>query len=235
MKKFAGLFVLLMLVVVAAAAQDAPPQETPPPDSSSQSTPSTSSSSSQTEPEAGEKQEKKKVSTRYAPKYEIAVGFAHRSYGIAGASKIGMNGWFGSFDYDWKSRIGFVGEAQGVYTTQYPPQAGVEHISLYSLMAGPQIYPFAHHKVTPFGHFLYGEGFYRNSIGPYSPFPSNVVTDFSHSWEGGGGLDWHIKPNWSVRAFQFDYGSTHFFKSNGTGSQGSYRISFGIVYYLGSR
>ena len=34
----------------------------------------------------------------------------------------------------------------------------------------------------------------------------------------------------------FDYGSTHFgTNSNGTGGQGSYRVSIGVVYYLGKR
>jgi opacity protein-like surface antigen len=240
MKKFAWVFALLVLMAVPVVAQDAPPsQETPPSQGTSQST----SSSQTTPPEGTEKPEKKKVSTLFSPKYEIAAGFSHRSYYSTGYASIGMNGWFGSFDYDWKSWIGFAGEAQGVYARQTPLQGGPENISLYTIMAGPQIYPFRHHKFTPFGHVLYGEGYYRDAIGPSSPFGSNLYTAFSHAWEVGAGLDIHIKPNWSVRAVQFDYGSTHFVISNGIGGssgsgstgQGSYRVSVGLVYSFGKR
>jgi len=236
MKKFAGLFVLLVLVVAPAMAQDASPQDNPPPQdtSSSQST----SSTSQTAPDQNEKPEKKKVSTLFRPKYEISAGFDHRSFGPAGSPRYGMNGWVGSFDYDWKSWLGFEGEIQGVYATQYPPPGeggGVEKPSLYTIMGGPQIFPFRHHKISPFGHFLYGEGYLQVSVGPYSPFGSNVPSSFSHAWEGGGGIDVKFKPNWAVRGM-FDYGSTRFSgSSGGTASDSSYRISVGMVYYLGRR
>jgi opacity protein-like surface antigen len=228
MKKFAGLFVLLVLVAVPAVAQDAPSQGAPPQDSSSQST-----SSSQTAPEAGQQSEKKPISTRFTPEYEISAGFDHRSFGPTGASRVGMNGWYGSFDYNWKRWLGFEGELQGVYTTQHPLQGGVERPSIYTAMAGPQIFPFGHHKLSPFGHFLYGEGYYRETIGPYSPFGSTVVTAFSQAWEAGGGLDYHIKPRWSIRGM-FDYGSTHF-SSSGTGGQSSYRLAVGMVHYFGEK
>ena len=73
-------------------------------------------------------------------------------------------------------------------------------------------------------------------IGPYGGFGSSTTTYFSHAWEGGGGLDVHIKPHWSVRGM-LDYGSTHFHagSSSGTTGQGSYRVAVGIVYYIGER
>ncbi len=226
MKKFAGLFALLLLVVVPAVAQDAPPQ-----DSSSQS----SSSSSQTTPDENQKPEKK-ASTLFSPKYEISAGYSHRSFYVTGYPKIGMNGWVGSFDYNWKSWLGFEGEAQGVYKTITSEAAATETPSLYTIMGGPQIFPFRHHKLSPFGHFLYGEGYYREGFGPYGGVGTAVNTYFSHAWEGGGGLDVHIKPQWSVRGM-FDYGSTHFTSGSGgsTSGQGSYRFSVGLVYYFGER
>jgi hypothetical protein len=227
MKKFAGLFVLLVLVVVTATAQDAPSQDTPPQDTSSQST----SSSSQTTPD----QKAEKKSSAFSPKYEISAGFAHRSFGETGAQKIGMNGWDGSFVDNWKHLLGFEGEIQGVYKTISSTAAATATPSLYTAMAGPRIYPFRHHKLSPFGHFLYGEGYYRQAFGPYGGFGSRVTNFFSHAWEGGGGLDVHIKPQWSVRG-GFDYGSTRFGSSSGgVSSQGSYRISVGLVHYIGER
>jgi len=231
MKKFAGLFVLLLLVAGSAVAQDAPSQDSP-----SQST--SSSSSSQTTPDENQKPEKK-TSSLFSPKYEISVGYDHRSFYVTGYPKIGMNGWVGSFDYNWKQWLGFEAEAQGLYKTITSQAAATETPSLYTAMAGPQIFPFRHHKVTPFGHFLYGEGYYRDAFGPYGGVGSAVNTYFSHAWEGGGGLDVHIKPHWSVRGM-FDYGSTHFTASGSSSSgssagQGGYRFSIGMVYYFGER
>ncbi|MFY9691504.1 MAG: hypothetical protein WA369_09350 [Candidatus Acidiferrales bacterium] len=231
MRKLAGLFVLLVLCGVVARAQDAPPADAPSQDSSSQST--SSSSSDTTTPDETKKPVKK--STAFSPKYEISAGFDHRSFGTAGAPKTGMNGWDGSFDYNWKRWLGFEGEIQGVYATTSSTQAATEMQSLYTALAGPVFFPFGHHKLSPFGHFLYGEGYYRQSFGPYGGIGSDLKTFYSQAWQGGGGLDVHIKPQLSVRGM-FDYGSTHFgANSNGTGGQGSYRISVGIVYYIGSR
>ncbi|HEX4075785.1 MAG TPA: hypothetical protein VHX49_10330 [Candidatus Acidoferrales bacterium] len=238
MRKLAGLFVLLVLCGVGVRAQDAPPPaETPSQDSTSQST---SSASTETTPDETKKPVKK--STLFSPKYDLSAGYSHRSFGSTGAPRIGMNGWYASLDYNWKRWLGFAGEIQGVYSTQYPLQAGVEKPSVYTALVGPQIYPFKHHKLTPFAHFLYGGAYFREPIGPYPPFSSRVLTAGAQAWELGGGLDLHIKPNWSVRAVQFDYGSTHFSVnnaagggSNGSTSQSSYRISVGIVYYIGKR
>jgi opacity protein-like surface antigen len=232
MKKFAGLFVLLMMAVAPAMAQDASPQDNPPPQdtSSSQST----SSTSQTAPDQNEKPEKKKVSTLFRPKYEISAGFDHRSYGPAGSSRIGMHGWDGSFDYDWKSWLGFEGEIQGVYATISAPGAATATPSIYTILGGPQIFPFRHHKISPFGHFLYGEGYLRQAFGPYNSFGSSVNDFYSHAWEGGGGIDVKFKENWAVRGM-FDYGSTRFGGGSGTSSDSSYRISIGLVYYLGRK
>jgi opacity protein-like surface antigen len=229
MRKLAGLFILLVLCSVGVRAQDAPPPETPSQDSAAQST----SSSSETTPDETKKPVKK--SSAFSPKYEISAGFDHRSFGAAGAYKTGMNGWDGSFEYNWKRWLGFEGELQGVYATTYNPRAATEMQSIYTVLGGPVLFPFGHHKLSPFGHFLYGEGYYRQSFGPYGGIGSNLNTFFSHAWEGGGGLDYHIKSNWSVRGM-FDYGSTHFgTNSNGSGGQGSYRVSVGVVYYIGKR
>ncbi|HTW24751.1 MAG TPA: hypothetical protein VMD78_14195 [Candidatus Baltobacteraceae bacterium] len=233
MKRLAGLLVLLMLVVVPARAQDTQSQDNPPSQENTppQSTSSSSSSSaSQTNTEETE-QPKKKVSTLFRPKYEISVGYDHRSFYLTGQPKIGMNGWVASFDYDWKSWLGFEGEGQGVYKTITNVGAATQYPSLYTIMGGPQIFPFRHHKVSPFGHFLYGEGYFRLPSAAYGTFGPGFQSSFSHSLEGGGGLDVKFKDNWAIRGM-FDYGTTRFFGATG---QGGYRISIGLVYYLGRK
>lgn len=250
MRKFAWFFLWLVLAAIPALAQDAPPQDAPPPQDSTPQSTTPPSSSSQTQPEAGETTPKKKTSTLFLPKHEIYAGFVHRSVSTIGNfPKAGLNGWTGSFDDNWKTWLGFIGELQGVYATIGVTGGGTEHPSVYTLMAGPQFFPLKHHKVTPFGHFLYGEGFYRLATDAYGGYPYTVTTQFSSAWEGGGGLDLHIKPNWSVRLVQFDYVSTHFKSAmvgtttTGSGSssggnpnsQGGYRLSFGVIRYFGKR
>jgi len=230
MRKLAGLFVLLVLCGVAARAQDTPPADTGSQDSASQS----SSSSTPSDTNADETKKPVKKSSAFSPKYEISVGYDHRSYGPAGSPRIGMSGWVGSFDYDWKRWLGFEGELQGVYATQRPLQGGVEKPSLYTVMGGPQIFPFRHHKISPFGHILYGEGYYQISVGPYGGVGSKTSSYFSHALEGGGGIDVKFKENWAIRGM-FDYGTTRFYASSGTSSDSSYRISVGLVYYLGRK
>jgi hypothetical protein len=231
MRKLAWLLVLVAWFVVPAAAQDT--SQNPPPDQSTpqgQSTPE-----SQTTPPAAESP-KPKPRPRYTAKYEISAGFAHRSFSTSpGAPKIGMNGWYGSVDYNWKRWLGFAADGLGVYTRINSGLASTYHNqteSIYTFMVGPQFFPFKHRKVTPFGHFLYGGAYFRQYTSPVGGFGSNLVTSFSRAWEGGGGLDVTLRQHWGLRLVEFDYGSTRFFAGSG---QSSYRVSVGFVYRFGQR
>jgi len=224
MKKRAVICSLLALFVVPAmaplVAQDQPPTDQSP-------TPT-----EQTEPV-------KVKRTHPTPKFEISAGYAYRKYyapdgpavGVPGS--IGMNGWYVSFNDNLRRWIGIAGEAVDTGTNQ-GLLLGDTHI--YTFMAGPQIYPLGHRKISPFGHFFYGGGYYRDKIAPFQEFGGNTITSLVRVWEGGGGLDMNLSQHWGVRLIEVDVGSANFFPSTQTFTNSTMkRVSVGVVYRFGQR
>ena len=224
MKKQAVICSLLALFVVPAmaplVAQDQPPtdqNQTPP---------------AQTEPVKLKK-------TRITPRFEISAGYAYRKYyapdgpavGVPG--NVGMNGWYVSFNDNLKRWIGIAGEVVDTGTNQ-GFLLGDTHI--YTFVAGPQIYPLGHRKLSPFGHFLYGGGYYHDNIPPFQEFAGNTITSLVRVWEGGGGLDMNLSQHWGVRLIEIDVGSANFFPSTSTFTNSTMpRVSVGVVYRFGQR
>ena len=212
MRKLAGLLTLLLFCIVPVIAQDAPAQAPAP-------TPDTS-------------QPPKRIkSAPYFTRYEISGAFAYRSFyaptGPSIGDTLGMKGWQGSIDYNLNPWIGVVVEATGTYKNQ-----GVDgKTSVYTGMAGGQLYPFKHHKITPFGRVLYGAGYYELAFPSLSPFPSSSITSSSAAWDVGGGVDYFITRNFGIRAIQLDYDKEESFKASRVG----YRVSFGVVYRFGRK
>jgi hypothetical protein len=143
--------------------------------------------------------------------------------------RIGLNGGYGSFEYNILSRVGASVEASGDFKNQ-----GLSgDLGIYSVLAGPQIYPLKHQrKLTPFAHVLFGETFYRNDYPAYGGFPHTVSTASGFSWEAGGGFDWVHSNRWEFRLLQLDYAPTKFF---GNGTKTGYRGSIGIIYRFGGK
>lgn len=215
MKRFLALCGLLCLAAIPAFAQN--PQN-PSPSSSS------SSSSEQTQ-QAEAPQEVPPPPV--APQYEVSAGYNLRIFTLPNYSRLSLNGGYGSFEYKILNRISADLEVSGGFKGQ-----GVNgDLSIFSVMVGPQIYPFRHRrKFTPFMHVLFGEGFYRDSYPAYAGFPAFVRTDTGFTWAGGGGLDLTHSPRWTIRVFDIDYAQTKFL---GNLSQANYRLSIGIVYKFG--
>jgi hypothetical protein len=166
-----------------------------------------------------------------APTLEIGGGYTFLDYyAVSGGSGIKMNGWNATADYTILKRwLSVAIDANGAYKN-----TGLNgKYSLYTLMAGPRFYPFGHRKFTPYGHFLFGDGYLRFTIPAQGGFPSTTQTSNAYAWAAGGGADVRWKQNWSIRIFQFDYVSTRFF--NASPSQGNYKISVGVLYRFGSR
>lgn len=218
MRKLAVICGLVVLFVAPAIAQDQP------------QTDQSQAPSEQTEPV-------KPKRTYTTPKFELSGGYAYRTYYSNDGTTLGMNGWYVSFDDNLRSWIGVVGEVVDTGKNQGIVQGinlGDTHI--YTFMVGPQIYPLKHHKLTPFGHFLYGAGYYRNTVGSLSGYGGSATNLVVRDWQGGGGLDLNVSQRWAVRLVQFDVGSANFFPntSNFTNSTMK-RVSVGIVYHFGQR
>jgi hypothetical protein len=200
-------FVLLFMVSTPGQTAQAPAAQTPP---------------AETAPA-------KPLPPPYVSRYEVSGGYSIRTYNPTGQVRVGLNGGYGSLDYNILSRISAAVEV----TAGFRDQGLNGNLSIYSFLAGPQFYPFKHRrKFTPFAHVLFGEGFYRDSFPAYGGFPHAVSTDSAMAWEAGGGFDMVYKTRWEVRLIQIDYAPTKFF---GNGTKTSFRASIGIVYRFGEK
>jgi len=217
MKKLVVLFGLLALFIMPVAAQDSttPPQDQAP--------------NAPTEPT-----EPVRVKHTYpTPKAEISAGFTYRTFYEPGTT-IDMRGGFASYDYNFFRWLGLEGELVGVRGTLKIPMMPPDGVDIFTALAGPKIYPLGHRKLTPFGHFLYGEGINTTAIPAFGGYGGNTAAVFVRAWQVGGGLDYNRWTHWGIRLIQFDYGSAKFL-GNGVQGQGSKRVSFGVVYRFGEK
>lgn len=163
------------------------------------------------------------------PKIELSAGPTFDRYTAPNGYYLDMVGWTFSGEYNVFRWLG--GEFQG--SGAYSNKAVLGFTSLYTAQVGPKFYPLKHHRLTPWGHFLIGEGYYRESIPENGGFPAKVNADFARAWRVGAGVDLTRKSRWGVRLIQFDYGPTRFF--SGKVSQPDYRISIGVTYRIGAK
>jgi hypothetical protein len=215
MQRLLGLFSLLILFAIPTIAQDtqAPlAQDAPPPAAQNNPAP--------TAPPAPE----------IVSRTEISGGFMLHRYNEVSGSTITMPGGYGDVEHNIIQRWLGV-EIQGAGGVSSYGTLG--NLSIYSIMAGPDFYPFGHRKITFFGHVLAGEGFYRDSIPASTGFPAEVRSYNSFAWTAGAGLDLRISTHLAVRLAQFDYTETKFL--GGTVHENDTRISIGIVYHFGKK
>lgn len=230
MKKLAVFCGLTALLIASASkvvrAQDQQPEQQPSEQPSDQNQP----------PEENKPAKPKRVYT--VSKYELSAGYAFRTFYYPSVltntgTTAHMNGWYASLDWNRFRWLGIVGEVTGTRANQGLLDGDK---SIYSFLVGPQVYPFRHHKVTPFGHFFYGGGWYQNSVPSFSAFGANVQNYFDRAWEAGAGVDLSLNQRWGVRLFEFDVMSSNFLPNTSTFSNAMLkRVSFGIVYHFGKR
>lgn len=164
------------------------------------------------------------------PKIEISAGGAFNRFDTPGGYYLDMAGWTASANYAVRTWVAAKVEASGWYGRREL----VGTTSIHDLLIGPEFFPFRHHKITPWGHFLFGEGYYRNTVPPFGGFPSQVKDDFSYTWEGGLGLDINFKHHWGIRPIEFDYTSSKFLANQpNQARQANYRVQIGVVYRIG--
>jgi hypothetical protein len=177
-------------------------------------------------------QPKHKVRTPMpTPKYQLYFGAAFNRYD-APTGYLNMPGWTASGGYMVRRWVGAQVELSGFYANK----ALVGFTSVHEALIGPEFFPLGHHRFTPFGHFLFGEAYYRDSIPAFGGFPAKVNTDMRFSWGGGLGLDVHYKRSWSFRFPEFDYIATRFYTNQpNTPGQSNYRLQVAVVYSIGQK
>ncbi|HEY0704398.1 MAG TPA: hypothetical protein VGD60_16615 [Candidatus Acidoferrales bacterium] len=204
MKKFAGLFLLLAIFCSPAVAQDKDGWRV-----------------------------FKKPPTR--SRFELGGGVLFRSFDNIDSSGTPTNlrldqlGWNAYADYRFLRWLSVAGDLSGAYHLS----STNGNTQIYNVMVGPQFYPFGHeHKITPFGHVLFGRGVYGYNLESQGGFNPLSHWDNGYTWMGGGGLDLRYKKRWRIRMIEVDYESSHFGKS-GAPSEGNYRVSLGLIYRFG--
>jgi hypothetical protein len=164
------------------------------------------------------------------PKMEYSLDLTFNRYDAPPAYYLDMFGGEGSANYTIFRWLSPKFEISG----EYGRRAYVGTTGTYNALIGPQFFPFHHHKITPWGQVLVGEGYYRNWIPAFAGFPSSTVEGFSFTYEGGLGLDWRIKTRWDVRPIEFDYLSSKFLPGvPNQVRQAKYRVAIGVVYRIG--
>ena len=129
----------------------------------------------------------------------------------------------------------------------------------YQVLFGPELRARNRTRLTPFVHGLAGVGL-RSYVVPTgnwictgSFIPNcyhetfSVARDVGFAWAAGGGLEWSVHPNVSVRLIQFDFVRTKLSRDNLgfspaqgqfpnlNGWQDNYRFSFGITFRFGAK
>lgn len=173
-------------------------------------------------------------------KFELGAGYTYRSFLEPSlhppnlSNRLNMNGFNVHGEYRvfrWLSAAGDISGAYNINSTNGNTQ-------MYTLMFGPELYPLGHrHKITPFAHVLFGEGFSVYNLASQGGFAPVSHWDNGYVWMAGGGLDVRFKKRWSIRLIDANYELTHF-ANVGTGSyggtsQGNYRVSLGVIYRFG--
>ncbi|MGB8438266.1 MAG: hypothetical protein WCE26_02660 [Candidatus Acidiferrales bacterium] len=173
-------------------------------------------------------------------KFELGAGYTYRSFLEPSphppnlSNRLNVNGFNVHGEYRIFRWLSAAGEISGAYNIS----SINGNTQMYTLMFGPELYPLGHrHKITPFGHVLFGEGFSVYNLASQGGFAAVSHWDNGYMWMAGGGLDVPFKKRWTIRLIDANYEITHF-ANVGTGSydgtsQGNYRVSVGVIYRFG--
>lgn len=179
------------------------------------------------------KKEKPKGPDTSVPKYDVTLGYLYRSYYPNNMPRFGTNGFDATYDYSFfRHFLSLVADATGTFSSQSPDG----YNDIFTLMAGPRVYPFSHrHRFIVYGQVLFGEGYNRMKLPSNGAFIGMAAHDFSFAIAGGGGVEHRFSDKWSLRLIEFDAESTRFFSQAGTTGQTNYRVSFGITRRFGHK
>ncbi len=173
------------------------------------------------------------ATTALAQEYPRAEVFGGYSYFRANPEGYNLNGWNGSIAGNITNWFGVVGDISGHYG--FPTEFGFTdrsvHINSYTFMGGPKL-SYRSHGMTLFAHFLIGDARAGTRIFGFSTSDNALAAAI------GGGVDFNLS-NWlAVRAVQADYVMTRFRtlpEEFGPERQNNARLSFGLVFRLGTR
>jgi opacity protein-like surface antigen len=152
------------------------------------------------------------------PRVEAGGGFNYRDYGAQFQPNVNEVGWFATGDYNVTNWLGIDADVDGGYAHPF-------HVDLHqtTFMVGPQIYPFGHHRLTPFGHVLFGLSHFN--------FPDDDFTDTAFAWSAGAGVDWSFTHHIAFRLGEIDFEQDRNFGagSEGDPTQNGFKARVGVI------
>jgi hypothetical protein len=156
------------------------------------------------------------------PQAEVSASYSYLRIGGSGGTN--QNGGSFSFAYNLDSWIGLVGDV-GIYhsTVSVGGVSGIG-INTTTFVFGPRLSARTDSKFTPFAQILLGGA--HLSAG----FNGGTASTNGFAVAGGAGLDVKVAPRVALRP-QLEYVGL---RNNG-GQSNAIRISFGVVFQLGSR
>jgi opacity protein-like surface antigen len=170
-----------------------------------------------------------------APKWEIFGGYTYvRSNIIVSGTPFNLNGGSGSVAYNLTNWFGLVGD---IGVTHQGAVAGKPFsLTITTYEFGPRVSWRNHTHLTPFTQILFGGGhaggtLYTTSLGT-GLAPLGTSNDFNFSV--GGGVDWKVAHNFSIRLAQAEYLHTQFLNGNNN-SQSNFRLSTGVIFSFGKQ
>jgi opacity protein-like surface antigen len=175
------------------------------------------------------------VSAQDAPKWEVFGGYTYmRSNIVVSGAQFNMNGGSGSVAYhltDWFALVGDVG-----VTHQGAVASKPFSLTVTTYEFGPRVIWHNHSHLTPYAQVLIGGGhangtLYTSSLGT-GLAPIGASNDFNFT--AGGGVDWKLHHNFSIRLAQAEYLHTQFANANNN-SQSNFRLSTGVVFSFGQK
>ncbi len=163
------------------------------------------------------------------PKIEVGGGFMYRNYNLPESPRQNEIGWFATADYNFTNWLGLdLDVDEGFQGTN----AATFEYRHFTFLAGPQVYPIGHHRITPFAHALFGDSTLIfptlesvDSLG--NPIPGTSVSNNKFAFAIGGGVDFSLTHRIAIRLAQFDYEQTNNF---GNPVQNNFKYKGGVIF-----
>lgn len=136
------------------------------------------------------------------------------------------DGGNGSMVYHLTEYLGIAGDGSRVWAPSASNDSG---FNLTTYLFGPQVSTLVAEHLLAFGHFLLGKA---QADGAQRGRGTASAGAFADAW--GGGLDWVLSRDTSVRIAEIDEDVTHF-QAGIAGRQRNLRLVFGVVFRFKTR
>jgi opacity protein-like surface antigen len=161
------------------------------------------------------------------PKFEVGGGFMYRNFDVPFSPRANELGWFTTTDYNFANWLGFALDVDEGFTNASETLPQMHH---FTFLAGPQVYPLGHRRITPFAHALFGDS---TIIFPnVKAFDSGqTLSDDKFAFAVGGGVDWALTHRIAIRLGEFDYERDKNFAGGtpGNPAQNNYKYKGGVI------